>query len=439
MQISGINLASFQLSGSILLSLWIVLPAWILYHEFTGSNHGAAFATIILLVQPELLFPIFRGTHEKFTRGLMFLCLYLLLRSIRCPKRQERLVGFVATFYLFSYGLISFNDLIFTSFVAAIFLGILLGIVVSWVRKDLAPKMHYVQTHLIITTLFLSILAFIYTSYIYSPAQSQLRIIASIWDRLAFLFLQAGESSTNPYTTIGIGWVSLPVYFLVSLANWLLLGFSLTIFQWRVRSWLENHYHPDPNEFLLWIFYCSFTLLSVASVVVDWSGALAANLQHRIFPSFAMLASPLVGKWLADGVSTNKRFAHLIKPVFVIVIGALAVLSPLKAFNDPIVSNQWIHYDPTEMQAIRWSESALNGNKLWVGFDHRLSSAVVMKAGLEPIDVEMDDFSLDPDVHNLLISDVISARSERLSQPLPVGADSMIVYDNGHTQIYSIR
>lgn len=177
----------------------------------------------------------------------------------------------------------------------------------------------------------------------------------------------------------------------------------------------------------------------MASILVDWSGALAANLQHRFFPSFAMLASPLVGKWLAEGVSANKKFAQSLTPVFVIVIGALAVLSPLKAFNDPIVSNQWIYYDPAEMQAIRWSENTLGKNALWVGFDHRLSPAVEVKSGLEPLKVELDDFSLDPGVQNLLISDVISARSKRLSQPLPVGEGSSIVYDNGRTQIYSLK
>jgi hypothetical protein len=438
-QISGVNLTDLQIFGSALMAIWIVLPAWLLYREFTGSNRGAAFATIILLVQPEFLFPILRGTHEKFSRGLMFLCLYMLLRSMRCQHRSNRLAGFVASFYLLSYALITFNNLIFTSFVASLILGFLLGWVISWLKKDLAQKMHYLQSHLVFTTLLLSILAFIFTFYIYSPAQSQLRVFENIWDRMALLFLQLGESTSNPYAVVQRAWVSLPVYFLVSLANWLLLVFSMFIWLRQIYLWLRNQYLPVPNELLLWIFYCSFTILGVTSIVIDISGAIAANLQHRIFPSFAMLAAPIVGKWLADGYSNSKSPARFANPIVLILLAALALLSPLKAINDPIVSNQWIFYLPSEMQAIHWSEGALARSRLWAGFDHRLSSAFIMKTGADPSGIGMDDFSLDKDVRNLLISEVISVRSKRLSQPLPLEADSLTIYDNGQAQIYHLR
>lgn len=369
----------------------------------------------------------------------MFLCLFMLLRSIRCHKRPRRRAGFVVSFYLLSYALISFNNLIFTSFVASLILGLLLGWLIAWIKKDQAQKLHYLQSDLVFTTLLLSLLAFIFTFYVYSPAQTQLRVLENIWDRLALLLLQLGESSSNPYTVVQTGWVSLPVYLLVSLANWLLLSFSMGIWLRQVYRWLRNQYSPESNELLLWIFYCSFTILGVASIAIDISGAIAENLQHRIFPSFAMLAAPMVGKWLADGFFRNKQLVSLTNFAVLIVIAALALLSPLKAINDPIVSNQWIFYLPSEMEAIYWSESALEGSTLWVGFDHRLSSAVVMKTGADPSGLGLDDFSVDMDVRNLLISDVISARSERLSQPLPFEVDSVTVYDNGQTQIHHLR
>ena len=439
MQISGVNLPTLQLFGSGLFALWIVLPAWLLYREFSGSNWGAAFATIILLIQPEFLFPVLRGTHEKFSRGLIFLCLYMLLRSMRFHNRSSRLAGFVAAFYLFSYALISFNNLIFTSLVASLILVGLLGWIISLIKKDFAKEMHYLQVHLVFTILLLSSLALIFTFYVYSSAKSQLRVFENIWERLAILFLQLGENSSNPYTVVQTGWVSLPMYFLISLANWLLLGVSLAIWLRYIYRWLRNQYLPSLNELLLWIFYCSFLILGVISVIIDISGAVAANLQHRIFPSFAMLAAPLVGKWLADGYSMNKRPKAFAKFAVLGGVGVLAILSPLKAINDPIVSNQWIFYLPSEMQAIQWGEGALEGSKLWVGFDHRLSSAVIMRTGEDPSGVNLDDFSLDSDVRNLLISDVIHMRSERLSQPLPIGADSLMVYDNGQSQIYHLR
>jgi len=439
MQMSGVSLTTLQLFGSGLLALWIVVPAWLLYREFTGSSKGAVFASIILLTQPEFLFPLLRGTHEKFSRGLTFLCLYLLLRSMRDHYLPRHQTGIIIAFYLFSYALISFNNLIFTSFVASLTLGMLLVSIIPIIKKDLAQEIRYLQTRLAFTTLLLSILALVFTFYVYSPAQSQLRVFEDIWERLAFLFLQLGESPSNPYMVVKIGWVSLPVYFLISLANWLLLGVSLAIWLRYIYRWLCNQYLPSRNELLLWIFYCSFLILGVLSVIIDISGAVAANLQHRIFPSFAILAAPLVGKWIADVYSMNKQPKAFTKFAVLGVIGILALLSPLKAINDPIVSNQWIFYIPSEMQAVQWSEGTLEGSKLWVGFDHRLLSAAIMRNGGDPSGVKLDDFSLDSDVRNLLISDVIYLRSERLSQPLPIEADSLLVYDNGQSQIYHLR
>ncbi len=70
---TGLNLASLQLYVSGFLTMWLVLPAWLLYRELTGTGRGATLATAILLIQPEFLFPVMRGSHEKITRGLMLL------------------------------------------------------------------------------------------------------------------------------------------------------------------------------------------------------------------------------------------------------------------------------------------------------------------------------------------------------------------------------
>ena len=121
-----------MLGGGLLLC-WVVLPAWLAYREFTRSEAAATLATLILLAQPEFLFPLLRGTHEKFTRGFMFLLLFLLLRSLRA--RSERLVvGLVAAFYLCAYAMIAFNSLMASSFLVAVGLSLLL----SWAVRSRA-------------------------------------------------------------------------------------------------------------------------------------------------------------------------------------------------------------------------------------------------------------------------------------------------------------
>src|SRR3954447_4090409 len=111
-QIAGVSVAQLQIYGSALLAIWIVVPAWLAYRELTGSARGGTLATIFLFVQPEFLFVVMRGTHEKFTRGLMLLCLYLLARSLRGHVRPVPAGGVVLSFYLAAFAIAALNNLL---------------------------------------------------------------------------------------------------------------------------------------------------------------------------------------------------------------------------------------------------------------------------------------------------------------------------------------
>ena len=182
-QVSGMSLQDLQLYGSALLAVWMVLPAWLLYREFTGSGRGATLATVILFIQPEFLFPILRGTHEKFTRGLMFLCLYLLLRSLRSRDRLTRFIGFVLSFYLAAYAVITFNNLIATSFILSVALALALAWLVSRGNKVASTTASPTIQRLIYVVISLMAVATIFTFYAYPPAVQQLRLLKTVESR----------------------------------------------------------------------------------------------------------------------------------------------------------------------------------------------------------------------------------------------------------------
>ena len=120
MHTTGMSLAQLQIYGVVLFMVWLVFPAWLVYYEFTGSSRGGVLATVLLFVQPEFLFPVLRGTHEKFTRGLMFLCVYLLIRSLHARSHVERFTSWILAYYIASYALITFNNLLASSFIMAV-------------------------------------------------------------------------------------------------------------------------------------------------------------------------------------------------------------------------------------------------------------------------------------------------------------------------------
>lgn len=437
--LSNISLSSIQVVGASLLMGFLILPAWLLYREFTRSGKVASLACVFLFIQPEFLFPILRGTHEKWTRGLMLLGLYLLLRGLRTRRVLNRFLSSVVAFYLIVFALITFNNLMSMSFIVAIALA--LGL--SWVGLRFPKLAINVQKstldRLLIVILTLIIVSFLFTFYAYPPAQAQLKLMQSVQDRVASLVLQFEQTATNPYMVINTGWISNWVYILVSLANWLSLGISALIWLVMTIDYIRKSRTPAENEIFLWAFYGAFAFQGLISIIVDVSGAIASNLQHRAFPSFVMVAAPLIAKWLSEWKPAKKTiFARLRKRVW-LIIPLLAILSVLKATNEPLLSNNWIFYHPSELIATEWFNQNSQSSTLWLDYTGRISSACEVNGTTIDKNNHIDSFIPDLSVSNYLISDIERSHSLRLHVQLPISFDSLQIYDNGITNIYHIR
>lgn len=438
-KMTGLSLSTLQLYGSILLMAWIVLPAWLLYRELSNEKYAALLATLFLLVQPEFLFPIARGSHEKFTRGLMLLCLYLLVKSLYQRHHFNRFAALVLAFYLSSYALITFNNLLAISFIMAMGLALVFIQIITYKEKSLSRSIQPAIRRLAYAVAICIALGFLFIFYAYEPARHHLYILQSIWDRIAVLFLEI-ESAQDPYQVINIGWINLPVYLMVSLANWLLLSTSALIWSWQTLGWLWHRQRPrKEGELLLWAFYGAFATIGVLSVIADFSGAISSNLQLRNFPSFVMLAVLVIAKWLLERRFRFPLLASLARVSLLLGIASLAILSTLKITNEPALSNKWVFHLPSEMYALEWAESGLSERTIWTGYDERLPTAVGIRTGATSRNTHFDVYTIEPETRDFLISDVIRERSRRLSRPLPVKADSLVTYDNGQTQIYHLR
>ncbi|HSH04786.1 MAG TPA: hypothetical protein VLL52_19900 [Anaerolineae bacterium] len=439
-EIAGLEVAQLQLIGGSLLAIWMVFPAWMLYRELTGSSVGASLATLILFVQPEFLFPIFRGTHEKFTRGLMLLGLYLLVKSFRSRDRIWHFTSLVLSFYLVTFAIITFNNLLAISFVMAIGLSLILGGFLIGLRRvdsdtsiEIVRRLAYV---LVVSIIF----AFLFTFYVYEPAQNNVNLMQSVFDRVSILLLDVDTVSSNPYASINTGWISVPVYFVLSLPNWLILLVSTII--WLGQSWKLFKLRDQKiveSQTLLWSFYGAFAFIGFLSIIVDLSGALASNLQHRAFPSFTMLAAPLIAYWLTTQLAEWHR-SWIFRGLLMGVFSFLALVSILKATNEPLLSNKWLFHHPNEMQALYWANDHLEDRLVWIGFDERLRMALGTRLGTDQVTIEPQQYIFPSnETRDFLVSDIIRARSQRLNFSIPLTGDSLQTYDNGQVQIYHKR
>jgi hypothetical protein len=436
--ISGLDVATLQQLIYPFTAALVVLPAWILYRELTSSARGATIATILLFSQPEFLFVILRSSHEKFTRTLLLLCLYLLARSFTLHDRLWLFAAHVGLFYLTTFAFIAGNNLLAHSFIFAVAIALFLGWGLELWRKNLRLHSAPLVQRLPYAVLICLGLVYLFIFYAYEPAQHDLLVLQNLADRIAALFLDVQAQSTNAYTQVATGWISLPIYFMVSIANWIILGASFAIWiQQSIRWVLRSEAPGSANAWLLWLLYAAFAAQGGLSVIADASGALGSNLQHRIFPSMSIIAVGIVSAALAQW--QPRRYQRPIRLVLTGGVACIAVLSVFKATNEPLLSNKWTFYRPDELRTLEWADSHLRKNQIWTELDERLAVAFITRNGPSENENGWYAFDLNSTTRNLIVSTVTRLRSTRLQQSLPVPPDAQRVYDNGEAQLYHRR
>lgn len=434
---TGVPLPTLLVVVYPLVSAALVFAAWALYRELTGSPKAAALAVLLLFLQPELLFAVFRGSHERQVRLLMFVALWLLARSVRARTAAQERGGpgvfalYVALFYLVAFAIVATNALFGVSFVVALAGALVLVWALARWCPDLAPKAGDAAARLAPATLGVAVAAFAFVAYAYPPAVADLRALGQVGRQLAALMLTAG--GRNPYGAVEAGWIGLPAYFLVSAGDYLLIVASACAWLWLGRRWLLRREGPEAGRPLLWALYGAFALQGALAVLSDLTGLLGGNAEHRSFPSFAMVATPIVAVTLAAwrpprwAMGASGGAAAL-----------LALLALLKATDEPAVSNTWLFYAPGELQAMRWADAHARDAQIWVGPDSRLRSAYELAVGDSAHGNTWDAFAPKPGSRSFVVSDVMRLQLARLRRPLPDLSQADRVYDNGSAQLYHL-
>ncbi len=436
---TGLTVSGLQQLVYPLTSALLVFPAWALYRELTGTWRGAALATLLLLLQPEFLFVVLRGSHERVLRCCMMLSLWLLIRSFRFGERPGAFTAHVGLFYVVAFGLMATNALFGISFVLAIALALGLGWLLAVVRPRLIDLDGRVLGRLTLTVLAVAGLGFLFIFYVYPLASHGLRalnqvVVASV-TTTEEATADTPERIEDTYAAVVAGWTSLEAYFLVSSGTYLLMASSALVWIWQAVRWARGHERPVKlSAQLLWLLYGAFAIQGALAIVGDRSGLLGANLQYRAFPSFALLAAPLVARALQ-----RQPLPHLGRGVVALGLGVLAGLGALKATTEPGLSNKWSFYTVGEMQALEWGDRYSRSEPIWLGWDERLSSAFALDVGFSEHQNIWDIFAPETTTRLFLYSDVVELQAVRFGRPLLAGEGENRIYDNGTAQYYRLR
>jgi hypothetical protein len=308
-----------------------------------------------------------------------------------------------------------------------------------------------ITRRLLFTTACLVCLLYLFDFYVYSPASYEVNVYREIWDKLIQLFhktvvTQEQPPAGEPYAIVERSWISLQAYLAVSLGDWLLIGGSFLYWLRDGWNWIVRRRGPtSQTAWLLWVLFGAFALQCAEAVVVDFSGALATNLQYRAFESFILVAVAVLARGLTDSLRADGRLGRLAQLAAAGLIGCLAVLGILKAGNEPLLSNKWLFYTPEEVRALRWVDTNARNAGIWTELDERLKSAYelgvtmdIAPADRQPNGNRLDHYAPTPEDRDFLVTDVSRARATRWNiTPFPASAQ-IRAYDNGSAQVYHV-
>jgi hypothetical protein len=429
MAFTGLDVQTLQQVVYPLVSAIVVLPAFALYRELSGSARIAALATLLLLLVPEHLFAMLRGSHERLDRAFLLTALWFLARSLKHRDDRTRLAVHAGIFLVTTYALVATNALFGMSFAAAL--------VGAWILSRLAERRPgpvriraSETTRLLgLSSLAATVIVLLFVVFMYPPLGPSLRALSEIPGTLLALIMGGGVAF-DPYAYLFTAWVDPLAYLTLSAMNFLLLITSAIAWLWFGIRWYRGADPPSTGVWLLWLFFAAFAAQGAASIVSDRTGALQGNVQYRVFAVFAPVAAPLLAVVIA-------RWRPSIVPRLVAAggFGLLTVAALAKATLEPALSNKWLFYTGPEVQALRFAEDHQNSTDTWVGPDDRLAAAFDMEIGGQKVS-NIWAIDVSPDIPSYIVSDVILRQSARLGVEIPPLGSRNLVYDNGEVRLY---
>jgi hypothetical protein len=440
--VSGLSLAQLQFAVYPLLAAGLASIAFVLYRELTGEAIMGALAAFLLFLQPDFLFAIFRGSHEKVTWLAALLALYLLANSFSQTGRLSRLIPQVLLFYLAVLALASSNALFGSSFIIALALSLATGFVLLrllHLDEGIAARTVVRLTYVLLSAL---VLWFVLVFHLYTPAMRLLLDLKHVVDRAVAVILGI-QARVDPYAAVTRGWVSRSAYLGLTLPTWTAAAASFATWVYLGWQMLRGRRVLAPAaQQLMWLLYGAFGLQLAAAVALDQTGAISGNLQVRLFPAvmvvvFPMITWGMVHLWRGSMRPQPTRWLAALLCVGVLWASAASLL---KATNDPWLSNYLNLWTIHEEQAVRWVEGHVQHESVWLGLSGiRVASRAVADGFGNESHNRPDTWIVDAETRALLLSSADAMLSLKTGVPLPDVRGEHRTYDNGEAWMYQKR
>ena len=438
--VTGLEVQTTQLASFIFV-FPLLLAAFIAFREMLDDAGAGLLAALILLLQPDFLFYIVRGSHEKFTWAFALLMLYLLFRSQAITHSLKQLLIFILLFYFTFWGMVMSNAFFASAYLLAISLGLLIGWLFARVvfrrrNQSYLPEAWFKRLLLISISCF--IVYYTFVAHIYTPALNALTLYEQLVDKVILLFFDVEPfEPTSSVQYLATAWRSQSLYLLVTGFQWLTALGGFAVWLWSTL----NIVRLKQNKRFLWQMYTSFGILLLFGTIADTAGWLSENLQLRAFTPFAIFSSAMFvhGLQLAwPRVKPNLKRRLVLIGCLIVVLIFLGV--QIKITNDPMVGNAWLFYTPAEISAGEWIDTHMEKQAVWVDTWEHLGRVFSFYEGYSGI--RHNYYFYHPRAVYapvVLLSERVQYKAYRQGDRLPSIEGRLRVYDNGTSWVYRWR
>jgi len=280
--------------------------------------------------------------------------------------------------------------------------------------------------------------------FVFTPAGADFQLLKTAGSKLLSLFLTL-DTGSNPYALASSQWANATVVGLVAAFRWALSIASFLIWIWALWRIIVQRQELAWSRILLMALYGAFGLTVAFAIPLDFTGlAAGSNLEVRNFTLFVLFASPLLIWGLSEGpghpaMAVIRKYRGLLGLVAPLIFAGFVIIGLLKVTLDPVISNQWMFYRPSEKQAVSYFWTHAEDASLWSGPDARISDMWATWTISNPRHNDVLGYTLANTERDWLHSPVVVASAVVQKMAVPNYQAQDRVYDNGDGQLYHMR
>jgi hypothetical protein len=227
-------------------------------------------------------------------------------------------------------------------------------------------------------------------------------------------------------------------------------GMGWVTMVWRLRLSSGNTISPAKTRyFWLLILLPAFSLQNILFIFSDLTGSGVNNLQIRLIPFTTIVAAPTAAYLLVELLRWLHTRPAWVYPAFssAVIILALAslALGLIKGTSEPLLSNTWFFYKPSEKSGVAWlnnnipllkAGSGQDTPLVWAGPEFRMGRLwLELFWGANQHNVPIYNTAR-ASYNYFFISPGTRMLSERLQVATPDLSDARLIYDNGQVKVY---